>query len=216
MIGVVVAAAGTGSRFGSEIPKQFLRSQGKSIYLHSLDRLCALVSQCVLVVSDGWLEPVRTEIQSLPFSEKITIARGGEKRQDSVYNGLCQLVPEVDIVLVHDAARPFFSPDLVVRVVEGTRLHQACVPCIPVSDTVKEVRNSRVIRTLKREHLYLSQTPQGFQRRLLEDAFARAISEGFYATDESMLIERLGFPVHVVPGDPGNVKITWRSDLERK
>ena len=118
-----------------------------------------------------------------------------------------------DAVLVHDAARPFLSEQLISRVVEGTRRHQACVPVLPVSDTLKEIRSERIVRTVERESLALVQTPQGFEISLLKRAFRQAIEDNFYGTDESILVERLHEAVHVVPGERANIKVTWQEDL---
>jgi len=115
--------------------------------------------------------------------------------------------------LIHDAARPFTSSELISRVIEKTRRHQACVPVLPVRDTLKEVRGGRIVRTLDRESLSLVQTPQGFEINLLTRAFKQARKDGFYATDESTLVERLGSPVHVVAGERSNLKVTWKEDL---
>jgi len=119
----------------------------------------------------------------------------------------------VEIVLVHDAARPFVTPALIKRVVDESRRSGACIPAIPVNQTVKEVAGSTILRTLDRSRLVLAQTPQGFRREILLQAFARAEEDGFYGTDESILVERIGIPVSVVEGEPGNIKITFRHDV---
>ena len=153
------------------------------------------------------------QVRSLPYREKLTLEEGGPRRQDSVYQGLRRLSDEIEIVLVHDAARPFVSPALIERVIEGTRKNEACIPALGVRETVKEVRQGRVVQTLDHRHLLLAQTPQGFRAGLLKRAFECAVKEDFYGTDEAMLVERLGFPVHVVEGEEGNRKITYQEDL---
>ena len=166
-----------------------------------------------MVVPRGWEKRVENHIQSLPYRKKLILETGGPERQDSVYRGLCRLSEQVRIVLVHDAARPFISSALIARIIEGVRRHRACIPALAVGETVKEVRQGRVVKTLDRRHLQRAQTPQGFEVDLVKKAFEQAKKEGFYGTDESMLVERLGLTVHVVEGEPENRKITWKEDL---
>ena len=117
------------------------------------------------------------------------------------------------MVLIHDAARPFVSSQLIARVIEKTSRHHACVPVLPVGETIKEVESERVVRTLDRQCLRFAQTPQGFEINLLKRAFETALREDFHATDEATLVERLGEPVYVVTGESGNIKVTWKEDL---
>ena len=160
-----------------------------------------------------WKEEVAQHIQSLSYRDKLTLVVGGAKRQDSVRQGLYHLSQAMEIVLVHDAARPFAPPDLISRVIGVTRKHGACVPVLSVTDTVKEVSEELVVRTVAREGLVLAQTPQGFDVSLLKRAFAQAEKDGFYGTDEAALVERLNEPIHVVSGDKANIKITEKEDL---
>ncbi len=213
MIGLVLAAAGTGSRFGSDTPKQFLSFEGKPLYLHALEHFSSFFEVAVLVLPEGWEEKVETQVQSLSYRERLILEIGGPQRQDSVYQGLNRLGEEIEIVLVHDAARPFTSTELISSLIEQTRQHEACVPVLPVADTLKEVSDGRVVRTLDREGLSMVQTPQGFEINLLKRAFQQAIQDGFYGTDEATLVERLGSPVHVVAGETSNLKVTCKEDL---
>jgi len=118
-------------------------------------------------------------------------------------------------VLVHDAARPQPSAALIDAVMQTTRREGACVPVLPVSDTVKEVWNGKIVRTLDRERLRLAQTPQGFSRSMLLQAFRSAQAEKVVGTDEAMLLERMGIGIPVVEGDPNNFKVTWKEDVVR-
>ncbi len=213
MIGLVLAAAGTGSRFGSDTPKQFLSIEGKPLYLHALERFSSFFEVAVLVLPKGWEEKVKTQVQSLSYGDRLILEIGGPRRQDSVYQGLNRLGEEIEIVLVHDAARPFTSTELIASVIEQTRQHEACVPVLPVADSLKEVSDGRIVRTLDREGLSMVQTPQGFEINLLKRAFQQAIQDGFYGTDEASLVERLGSPVHVVAGESSNLKVTCKEDL---
>ena len=212
MIGLVLAAAGTGSRFGSNTPKQFTKLEGKPLYLHALECFLKVFDEAAIVVSGDWIEEVSQQVQGLPYGEKLLLEVGGPERQDSVYRGLRRLSDRNEMVLIHDAARPSPSAELISRVIDGTRLHAACVPVLPVGDTVKEVHDKQITGTLDREHLVLAQTPQGFKMALLQSAFESALKDGFYGTDESTLVERLGTPVHVVHGEGSNLKVTWKED----
>jgi len=212
LIGLILAAAGSGSRFGSSVPKQFLPLDGVPIYFHSLDIFEPLVNQAVIVVPSRWKDQVYQETRDSWGADRIRVEEGGEHRQDSVRRGLASL-PAVDIILIHDAARPFVTGGLISRVIDETRRTGACVPGLPISETVKQVRNSTVVQTLDRNSLVLVQTPQGFQREVLAKAIEKACEEGFYGTDEAVLVERSGHPVAVIPGEPGNIKITVKRDL---
>ncbi len=213
MIGLVLAAAGSGSRFGSDTPKQFIPFEGKPLYLHALERFSSFFEVAVLVLPEGWKERVENQVGSLSYRDRLFLEIGGPRRQDSVYQGLNRLGEDIEMVLVHDAARPFTSSELIAAVIEQTRQHEACVPVVPVADTLKQVSDGRIVRTLDRKGLSLVQTPQGFEINLLKRAFQQAIQDGFYGTDEAALVERLGSPVHVVAGERSNLKVTCKGDL---
>lgn len=213
MIALILAAAGSGARFGGSIPKQFLAWEGTPLLVRALRAFEPHCDEAVVLVPAGWEAKAESLIRGCPFAGQVSIHPGGEHRQDSVKRGLAQLRPGVDLVMVHDAARPFVSARLIESVIQGARLHSACIPGLPVADTVKEVEAGFIHKTLDRRRLVLVQTPQGFRRDLLELAFDRAIEEGYHGTDEAVLVERLGVPVFVVPGEPENRKITWKTDL---
>ncbi len=147
----------------------------------------------------------------------MRIVAGGSRRQDSVANAFDSVLPESDVVLIHDAARPFVSADLISRAIDAAAEHGAAIVALPVRDTVKRVERhgaSRVIAgTIPRDTIYLAQTPQAFRRDVLREAVALGRS-GVEATDEAMLAEHAGHAVHVVDGDPSNVKITTPDDLD--
>jgi len=211
LIGLILAAAGAGSRFGSSVPKQFLPLDGVPVYFRSLEPFERLVDHAVIVVPGDWKDRVACETLER-WQGRILVETGGDQRQDSVRRGLLAL-PSVEIVLVHDAARPYVSADLIKLVIEEARRSGACIPGLPVSQTVKEVAGSGVVRTLDRTRLVLAQTPQGFRRDILLQAFERAERDAFYGTDESILVERIGLPVSVVEGEPRNIKITFKQDV---
>lgn len=214
MTGLILAAAGSGSRFGSRIPKQFLRLQEERLYRLALDPFLPFLDEAVILVPDDWIEPVRKELSgAVPAAKKLRVAAGGAQRQDTVSLGLQLLSPGVEIVLVHDAARPFVAAPLIARVIRAARQGRAAVPVLPIRDTVKELVSGRVARTLERERLGLAQTPQGFRTEVLKEAVRQAVRDHFYGTDEASLVERIGVEVQAVEGDPKNLKVTFDGDL---
>jgi 2-C-methyl-D-erythritol 4-phosphate cytidylyltransferase len=212
-VALILAAAGLGHRFESETPKQFLPFRGRPLYRRALESFRGIVATAVVVVPEGWRDRVESELGAeLDLDTRVVIGAG--TRQESVLRGLRKLGESIRWVLVHDAARPLVSGSLVERVLEKTKRFGACIPVLPVRDTVKELgRDDCVALTLPRERLALAQTPQGFSLELLLRAFAAAERDRFLGTDESQLVERLGETVHVVEGDPANLKITRVDDL---
>ena len=207
----IIAAGGSGRRLGAAVPKQLLEVDGRSLLERSIDAfkthpaigdVIVAVPADVLAAPPQWLAGVR-------------LVAGGERRQDSVANAFDGVARDVDVVLVHDAARPFVSDDVITRAIEGAVAHGAAIAAVPVSDTVKRVAGDGVIvETLPRDEIFLAQTPQAFTRGVLGAAIAAGRTAGT-ATDEAMLAERAGHKVHVVEGDTANVKITTAADLER-
>ena len=209
----IIAAAGEGRRLGAAVPKQLLDVGGRSILERSVTAFIGhdRVDHVIVVLPPGltFMEhSIRTAVQ---------IVAGGPRRQDSVANAFDCVKPDCDVVLVHDAARPFVSADLISRAIDAAVAHGAAIAAVPARDTVKRVESTgdRVViaETIPREVIYLAQTPQAFRREVLGAAVAIGRS-GVDATDEAMLAERAGHRVHVVEGDPANVKITTASDLD--
>jgi len=211
----VVPAGGTGIRMGGTVPKQFLELNGKPILYYTLKTLqdCGIISELILVVPEKEYDNACTDWLGKP--EIVTkVVVGGEKRQDSVYNGFCELSPQTEIVLVHDGVRPFLSHQMIRESVDAAREYGAAITAIPVNDTIKKVDDSGLVsKTVDREGLWRVQTPQVFRYDLLEEAFKKANCEKFYGTDEGTLIEHLGKPVKVVEGSEQNIKITRPEDL---
>ena len=206
----VVVAAGEGRRFGG--PKQFAALRGRAVLDWSLAAFESSphVDAVVLVLA----HPGEGGKYAARYAKIGAVVRGGERRQDSVACGVAALKGQSDdIVLVHDGARPLVTQELIERVLDAARETGASVPAVPLEDTVKEAEKSRVVRTLERSRLFRVQTPQGFALGLLQRALAQAKAEGAVVTDEAALVERLGLPVALVPGDPRNIKITSPLDL---
>jgi 2-C-methyl-D-erythritol 4-phosphate cytidylyltransferase/2-C-methyl-D-erythritol 2,4-cyclodiphosphate synthase len=216
-VSAIIAAGGRGVRFGADRPKQFLPVGGRSILESSVGALAASdrVTEIIVALPEEYLAGVA---KAWPASATaITFVAGGARRQDSVAHAFAKASVTADVIVIHDAARPFVTAELIARTVDAAYAHGAAIAAIPVRDTVKQAGDpdrdgSRPIRaTIPRETVFLAQTPQAFRR----DVLARALAEGHAidATDEAMLVERLGLPVHVVEGDPRNIKITTAGDL---
>jgi 2-C-methyl-D-erythritol 4-phosphate cytidylyltransferase len=198
---VILLAGGEGSRLGTK--KQYIPLGGKPLYMHSLEKVLNLFEEVILVLP-------KEDLQKVKVPPKVKKVAGGKERQDSVLEGI--LEAEGDIVIVHDCARPFASRELFLKVSElGDFEGKICA--LPVRDTLKQVSEGMVIRTIDRTGLWHSQTPQAFLRKVLLECHFRARSEGFFATDDAMLLERYGYRVGVVMGEPINIKITYPEDL---
>jgi 2-C-methyl-D-erythritol 4-phosphate cytidylyltransferase/2-C-methyl-D-erythritol 2,4-cyclodiphosphate synthase len=212
-VGVIIVAGGRGARVGAGLPKQFLDIGGRTILRRAIDAFDShpQVDRLVVVLPSELVSDAPRFIGAT--SRPCHVASGGATRHDSVRLGLAAMPAGPDVILVHDAARPFPSTDLIGRVIAAAEDCGAAVPALPAGETVKRVdRDARVVReTIAREEVWLAQTPQGFRRSVLEAAIARP--GGASATDEAILVERAGVPVRVVPGEAGNVKITTPDDL---
>ena len=221
-VSVIIAAAGSGRRLGSPTPKQMLDIGGGTILQHSLRAFHAhpLISEIVVVLpkdrsadgaallADGMARCDGPPVHAVP---------GGDRRQDSVAAAFDRVSADAEVVLIHDAARPFVGADLIERTIEAAKAHGAAIAAVRAHDTVKRVAFESgapvIVETIARDAVYLAQTPQGFRRDVLAAAVAVGRS-GVEATDEAALAERAGYRVHVVDGDPGNVKITTEGDLD--
>lgn len=217
-VAAIIAAGGRGVRLGADRPKQFLEINGRSILDLSISALAASdrIHEIVVAVPQDHLEATRsawTGVGSAP----VTFVAGGGRRQDSVANAFAHTSATADLILIHDAARPFVTDDVIGRAIDAATAHGAAIAAIAVRDTVKQAGASGadgsrpITATIARESILLAQTPQVFRREVLVRALASGA--GVEATDESMLVERLGLPVHTVDGDPGNFKVTTPEDL---
>ena len=214
-VGVIIAAAGAGSRTSSAELKQFRWIAGKPMLLHSLQRFQARpdVAMVVCVLPREHVgDPPPWIFQS--DTDRLLLSIGGRQRTDSVANGLEDLPPECEIVVVHDAARPFFTDAMAEGVIRAAREGKCAVPVLPIADTVKKAgAGKKSIETVDRSTLWRVQTPQAFPRRMLETAYSNAREKKIAATDDSALCELAGFPCVTVPGSEKAVKITTDADF---
>ncbi len=224
---VIIPAAGLGTRMSAvsagdrSKSKQFLELQGTPILIHTLRKFAASrrVDEIVVALRKNEMAGFQKLAEVAGINKPLRVVEGGEHRQDSVANALAALnASDDDIVLVHDAVRPFVTDETIEGVIEAVKKYGAAIAGIPAVDTVKQVDRTSdgavVLATVPRERMVMAQTPQGFRFGLLKKAFDEAGADGFLGTDEASLIERAGGTVHVVMGSPRNLKITTPGDLE--
>jgi len=207
---VIIPAAGSGTRFGGDVPKQFLPLGGKPLVQRVVERFLVddVVTRIVVPVLDLLLDAVK----SSP-GNRVQFVAGGATRLQSVTRGLEAAGEEVDLVAIHDAVRPFFSPDTFHATLNAAREHGAAFPGIPLPDTVHQIADDAIASTPDRSVLVAAQTPQCFRIDVLREVLARAAREDASATDEAGLAAKYGHRVQLVPGDSMNFKITRPEDL---
>ena len=227
-VAVIIAASGSGTRLGGDVPKQFQLLAGKPVLAHTLgafDRL-DIVCEIIVAVPAGYEQHTWDMVAGQGFKKVRAVVPGGENRAASIYAALKELGggavnrgPAEDdpkVVLIHDGVRPFVSEAQIRAVAGAAKAHTAAISGTPLTDTLKEVDdNAQVLSTPDRKRYWRVQTPQGFTYDVIMRAYAQGEKDGIFpqATDDSMLVERLGIPVKMVEGDPGNIKITNPSDM---
>jgi 2-C-methyl-D-erythritol 4-phosphate cytidylyltransferase len=218
---VIIVAGGSGLRMTSEKKKQYLLIDEIPILTHTLkafDKLGQFDNIILVVPKEDQIYCQSKILDPYSFKHSIQIVPGGKKRQDSVYNGLSYLkglkIMQDSIILIHDGVRPFITNETIEKSIQGAKQNGACIPVVKLTDTIKEVtRNSFIIKTKDRKHLYSAQTPQAFKFNLLYTAFEHAIKSSFTGTDDASLVEFLGKSVAVYEGSKLNIKITTPDDL---
>jgi 2-C-methyl-D-erythritol 4-phosphate cytidylyltransferase len=222
-IAAIIPAAGLGTRMGAETPKQFLELDGMPLIIFTLRRLaaCSAITEFFISTRAEDIVFLQDKVGKSGLGRPARVVHGGETRQQSVAHALAQVDPITEIVLVHDAVRPFVTPVQLDRVIREARARGAAILGIPAIDTVKEVKRASlpedvalITTTIPRERIVLAQTPQAFSYPLLRDAFRMAQSDGLTASDEAVLVERFGHDVFVVLGSERNLKITRPADMD--
>lgn len=211
---VVLPAAGSGKRMKADRNKLLLELSGKPIFIYTLE-VFDRDPECEgmwLAVKEDERELIEKYVEYYGIKKVKGYAAGGAERQDSVRAGL-EMAGQSEVVLVHDAARPFISPAVIRELVEQANESGAAIAGVPVKDTIKKVRESVITETVNRAELWMIQTPQAFRYELLMEAAQRAKVDGFLGTDEAMLVERIGHPVQIVESTYENVKMTTPDDL---
>ncbi|MGH9779531.1 MAG: 2-C-methyl-D-erythritol 4-phosphate cytidylyltransferase [Candidatus Acidiferrales bacterium] len=231
--GLGVRMAGGKSAQGAAPPKQLLELDGVPILFLTLRRLaaCSRLEQLIVAVRPADRAAIEAKLKKEPYGKRVTLVDGGEARHDSVSNALRAASADAELILVHDAVRPFVEAAQLDRVLDAAAETGAAILGLPATDTVKQVEpfvplgrtqdkpggsthGSRITATIPRERIVLAQTPQAFRADWLRQAFERAEADGFRGSDEAVLIERLGHPVTVVMGSWRNIKITQPADLD--
>lgn len=218
MIAAVIVAAGKGARMQTPLAKQYLSLAGLPVLARTLlvFDACDPIDDIYLVIPKDDFDYCRREIISnVSLHKKIHLVSGGNRRQESVYNGLQNIDASCRIVAIHDGVRPFVNKERVAATIEGAIKFGACILGVPAAETLKQVdENDIIVHTLKRDHVWLAQTPQTFRCELIKKAHAKAKEAGYLGTDDAALVERLGQPVKMIRGSRGNIKITHPEDLE--
>jgi 2-C-methyl-D-erythritol 4-phosphate cytidylyltransferase len=222
-IAAIVPAAGLGTRMGADKPKQFLELGGEPLIIFSLRRLaaCSAITDFFVSTRAENIVSLQDKVAKAGLGRPCRVVHGGDTRQQSVANALAQVDPSTEIVVVHDAVRPFVTADQLDRVIAEAQSRGAAILGIPAIDTVKEVKRASlpedvalITATIPRERVVLAQTPQAFQYALLRDAVRLAQKDGVTASDEAALVERSGHDVFVVLGSERNLKITSPADMD--
>ncbi len=222
-IAAIIPAAGLGTRMGADTPKQFLELDGMPLIIFTLQRLgaCPAITDFLIATRAEDVVSLQDKVARAGLGRPARVVHGGDTRQQSVANALAQVDPSTEIVLVHDAVRPFVTREQIERVISEARARGAAILGIPAIDTVKEVKRASlpedvalISATIPRERIVLAQTPQAFSYALLRDAFRKAQDDDVSASDEAAVVERFGHEVFVVLGSERNLKITRPSDMD--
>ena len=216
MTSAIIVAAGKSTRMGANVDKMFLEVAGKPVVVHTWQRFAAAmcIDELILVVRDGLQDGFEELARKFKLPDTYRLVAGGEKRQDSVWNGLQAVARDTEVVAIQDAARPCTSESLIARTIVAAREHGAAVAAQPVVDTIKESADGRTVsRTLERERLWAVQTPQCFRLEILQRALAEVRARGVTVTDDTAACEWIGQKVHLVASPEPNPKITRPEDV---
>lgn len=214
-VSAIIPAAGSGERFGEE--KQFKLLSGRPLFFHTLKLFLQsdYIDEIIVAVPSANVDSTHRDVLSMSAGKPVKVVAGGTRRQDSVKNGIDVSDSDSTLVCIHDAARPFVTEDLIQRSISACEFADGAVVGIPSQDTVKFSENGLVKETLDREKIWLAQTPQCFHKNKLLQALYYAETENLTGTDESALMEAMGFSIKLVEGDSNNFKITTKDDWIR-
>jgi 2-C-methyl-D-erythritol 4-phosphate cytidylyltransferase len=214
---VIIPAAGSGTRFGAPLPKQFIPLLDVPILIRTLRAIeqASAVQNIIIAASPDFHSFIADLAREYGIMKIAAIIEGGKERQDSIFNALqTSICASSDIILVHDAVRPFITPDFVESIIEAAWKHGAVVPGLVPKETIKECDEAGLVQTThERSRLRAIQTPQGFRRELLTEAYSKARQQGFLGTDDASVVEFAGIPVHIIAGREENIKITTPLDF---
>jgi 2-C-methyl-D-erythritol 4-phosphate cytidylyltransferase len=210
----IIAAAGEGMRLGAG-PKAFVSLGGTPMLAHSLIAFAkaSAIEAIVVAVPPDRHDEARSIASSTVPAARVEVVAGGTSRQESVRAALAAVPDHVYSIVVHDAARPLVTVELIEAALEGLEIEMASIVAIPERDTLKRERDGRVLETVPRVGLWRAQTPQAFRTAPLRRAHERALADSVEATDDAMLLERIGIDIAIMPGDERNLKVTTPDDL---
>ncbi len=218
-VAVIIAAAGRGRRLGSSIPKQYLKIGGEYVIAKTIKAFEDIdeIDYIFVVTNEDYTRMCAEIVEERGFAKVEGVVPGGSRRQDSVYNALQEInarKPGVSMVLIHDGARPFVEKNVILNVLEETENTGAAVACVAMKNSVRMVEaGGQGSKSVDRTDYYSVQTPQGFRKSMLIDAYDRAYDDDFEGTDDASIVERAGYDIAIVDGDYGNIKITTKEDL---
>lgn len=218
-VAVIIAAAGRGRRLGTSVPKQYLKIGGEYVLAKTIKAFEAIdeIDYIFVVTNEDYKETCARIVADCGFCKVEGIVGGGSRRQDSVYNALQEInarKPGVSMVLIHDGARPFVEEEVIRNVLKETENTGAAVACVAMKNSVRVMEpGMQASKSVDRTEYYSVQTPQGFRKSMLIDAYDQAYDDDFEGTDDASIVERVGYDIAIVDGDYGNIKITTKEDL---
>ncbi|MBI5402739.1 MAG: 2-C-methyl-D-erythritol 4-phosphate cytidylyltransferase [Ignavibacteriae bacterium] len=217
-IHAIIPASGSGVRFSGKTPKQFIKSGGKEIIAYTLNTFNRIreIDSITIATRKEYFDRLIKIVFENRFDKVLKIVEGGTHRMDSVYNALMNIsCAKNDFIIIHDAVRPFVSPDLIRRLIKEARRQKVVIPGLLISDTVKKTDNKAIVKeTVERENLYRVQTPQVFRFDVLVKSFEKAYEDNFTGTDEASITEYAGYKTKIINGETSNIKITVKEDLK--
>lgn len=216
-LSLIIPAAGSGVRLGSDIPKPFIKIGNKTILEYTISRFTALPNlvQVIVATSKDYISTVENLAGDITSDINFLVVEGGSERQFSINNALQNVLEEAELVAVHDAVRPLIRTELITECCKVATKVGGAITGVPAKDTIKKVdENRRVVETPDRSVLWQAQTPQVFQKFLLSEAYRSAIKSDYFGTDDASLVEKIGGQVQMVEGDRENLKITYPIDLK--
>ncbi len=211
----IIPAAGSGHRLNRKVKKQFLKINGKPLFYFCLNSFqnSSSVGEIILVVSEDDVDLVKTEIQGISLTKSLKVVEGGNLRQISVRKGFEAADPDAEVVIIHDAARPFVKPDLIDKIISEANIKDCVISALPSKDTLKSVDNGIVKGTLSRNLIWQAQTPQAFRYEVLGSCYEKVNLKNDVYTDEAQIAEQAGYNVHVIEGSEYNFKVTRPEDM---
>lgn len=214
---VIILAGGHGKRIGGDIPKQFLQLNNKPVIIHTIEEFnIPEIEGIIIVTPEEYIDYTKNLIKEYSLQKIINVINGGETRQGSSYNAVKSMnFNQDDILVLHDAARPFINNKIISQCIQETKIHNAAGVYIKTTDTIAEIQNGFVNSIPDRENLFYTQTPQSFKYKIIRDAHEFALSKGITnSSDDIQMVINMGYKVKVVQGDYNNIKITSPTDFE--